>query len=158
MSQPPTRRGLPILIVLNGLAGPVFAQTTEHQPEAVSAAQSSAASGRAVRHTSSLAYYYSHGDYRDLTPTRVRYVPFSHEVAVDSWRLKATIPWLEVAGPGNVLVNLGNVGQQAAALHPAPVSGRGDVLVSATYELPMWPGAAPFIDFGVELKLPTAEE
>src|SRR5690554_3415781 len=113
--------------------------------------------GSTVRHTSSLAGYYSRGYYRELAPTRVRYVPFSHEVAVNSWRFKATVPWLEVDGPGNIVVNLGNVGQPAYARESTAVSGRGDVLVSATYELPMWSEAAPFIDLGVEVKVPTAE-
>lgn len=123
--------------------------------QAVGDAASAPASS--VRHTSSLAWYYSRGDYRELTPTRVRYLPFSHEVAINNWRFKTTVPWLEVDGPGNILVNLGSVGQPAYVRDSAAVSGRGDVLVSATYELPMWSQGAPFVDVGVEVKVPTAE-
>lgn len=109
------------------------------------------------RHTSSLGWYYSRGFYRDLSPTRVRYLPFSHETAVNSWRFKTTLAWLEVDGPGNVLVNLGNVGQSNDWSEPGPVNGAGDVLVSATYELPLWSQNAPFVDIGVEVKLPVAD-
>lgn len=155
------RQWLAGVTVLIGLTGHVCAQATGSQSGAEgpqSDANSVSSSGRDVRHTSSIAWYQSRGYYREPTATRVRYLPFSHEVVRDGWRFKATLPWLEVEGPGNILINLGNVGGMDYSDGVTAVSGAGDVLLSATYELPMWSETAPFIDIGVEIKLPTADE
>lgn len=112
----------------------------------------------AVRHTTAVGLYYSRGGYGESRDTRIRYLPVSHEVATGSWRIKATVPLLEISGPANVLVNIGSVGGFSGA-RAAQVSadGLGDVSVNLTYEVPAWSANAPFIDISAELKAPTAD-
>lgn len=111
-----------------------------------------------ITHTTSLGAFYSRGDYGDEyaeSDTRIRYLPFAHEIKRGNWRYKATIPALEISGPANVLVNLGSVGGLGSR---ARASGLGDVVLNATYELPPLGENLPFVDLGLELKLPTADE
>ncbi|MBC54159.1 MAG: hypothetical protein CMQ34_10050 [Gammaproteobacteria bacterium] len=111
-----------------------------------------------VRQTTAVGFYYSRGGYGESRDTRIRYLPVSHEVAAGSWRIKATVPMLEISGPANVLVNIGSVGGFSGA-RAAQVSadGLGDASVNLTYEVPAWSASAPFIDISVELKAPTAD-
>lgn len=112
----------------------------------------------AVTHTTSIGAYYSRGKYGDEyaeTDTRIRYLPVAHEVRRGNWRYKATVPALEISGPANVLVNLGSVGGIGTR---AQSSGLGDIVLNATYELPPLGQNLPFLDLGVEIKLPTADD
>ena len=63
---------------------------------------------------------------------------------------------LEIVGPCNVLIDVGNVGGRNSAT--VSERGGGDATVSATYELPVCAENVPFFDFTVELKLPLADE
>lgn len=112
----------------------------------------------AARHTTAVGIYYSRGGYGESRDTRIRYLPLSHEVAKGSWRVKATVPVLEISGPANVLVNVGSVGGFAGArAAQVSASGLGDVSFNLTYEVPAWSAQAPFIDISAELKAPTAD-
>jgi hypothetical protein len=119
-------------------------------------AQNASGHNEAFQHTSAMAIYYSKGEYGESSDTHIRYLPFSHEIGRNSWRLKATVPGVEIRGPANVLINVGSVGGDGGEM--ASASGLGDVLLNLTYELPAWAENRPFVDFSVELKLPTADE
>lgn len=111
-----------------------------------------------ITHTTSMGAYYSRGKYGDAfaeSDTRIRYLPIAHEIKRGNWRYQATIPALEISGPANVLVNLGSVGRFG---NRAEASGLGDIMLSATYELPPIGEGLPFLDLGVEVKLPTADD
>lgn len=111
-----------------------------------------------MTHTTSIGAYYSRGKYGDAfaeTDTRIRYLPLAHEVKRGNWRYKATVPALEISGPANVLVNLGSVGGTG---NRAQAGGLGDIVLNATYELPPLGQHLPFLDLGVEIKLPTADD
>lgn len=111
-----------------------------------------------ITHTTSIGAYYSRGKYGDEfadSDTRIRYLPVAHEIKRGNWRYEATIPALEISGPANVLVNLGSVGRFG---NRAQASGLGDIVLSATYELPPIGQGLPFLDLGVEVKLPTADD
>ncbi len=116
---------------------------------------------QAPQHNLSLAGYYSRGDYGLAHDTSIRYLPLSYEYRLEGWRVGVTVPYLRIDGPGDVLVNVGGVSRPGD--DPLPRQGRvtsdgvGDVLVNLTRELPaLWDGG-PFVDVGVELKLPTAD-
>jgi len=109
-------------------------------------------------HTTAIGLFYSRGGYGESRDTRIRYLPLSHEVARGSWRVKATVPVLEVSGPANVLVNVGSLGGfSGSRTSQVSAGGVGDVSVSLTYEVPAWSANAPYIDVSVELKAPTAD-
>lgn len=116
------------------------------------------------RHANTLSFggYYSRGDYGAAADSHVTYLPMSWEHSRSPWRFNVTVPWLKISGPGNVLVNTGGVTRPDAPdlSEPRRVrdSGPGDVLLRTTWEAPAWSPEGPFLDVGVEVKLPTADE
>lgn len=140
------------------VGGQAVAQSAAMQSAAMQSAaeQSSATQNEPWRHSSAMALYYSKGGYGESSDTRIRYLPLSHEIARGSWRVKATVPSVEIRGPANVLINVGSVGGRGGEM--AAAKGLGDVLLNLTYELPSWAQNQPFIDVSVEIKLPTADE
>jgi hypothetical protein len=136
-------RGVCALAVITWLPGQTRAANAESDESLLS-------------HNSSAGIYYSRGLYGEDQPTRIRYAPFSHEISTGPWRAKVTLPRVEISGPGNVLVNVGNVGRVGDQL--VSESGIGDVLLSLKYELPATSYQQPFFDIGMEIKLPTADE
>ncbi len=116
-----------------------------------------------ARHNLSVGGYYSSGDYGESQETTIRYLPVSYDYTVSNWNLKIAVPYLEVSGAGNVLVNVGGIGGGdlsglEASVDSSTSSGRGDTVVSATYQFPSFAQGLPFIDFGLEVKIPTADE
>lgn len=137
--------GLPGVLagILMSVASPGWAQTAP-----VAATQ-----------TTAVGFYVSTGGYGESgfdedRDTRIRYLPVSHEIASGSWRVKATLPVLEITGPANVLINVGSVGGFSDSRVSA--SGVGDASLSLTYEVPAWSATAPFIDVSADIKAPTA--
>lgn len=120
------------------------------------AAQESEQQDSPVNHSSALGLYVSKGFYGQDSATRVRYVPYTHEVSFSTWRLRGTLPVLEIDGPGNVLIDVGNVGGRSSAT--VSERGMGDISFSATYELPVIAEGLPFFDVTVDVKLPLADE
>lgn len=125
------------------------------------AAQESDTVRRTV-HSLSLGAYHSRGDYGAPADTHVTYLPLSYEYRLPSWRLRVSAPYLRISGAGNVLVNVGGVARPGDAEQEAPrrgsADGPGDIVLSATYELPAHASGGPFVDLGIEVKLPTADE
>jgi hypothetical protein len=119
-------------------------------------AQNVGVEGDVFSQSSAIGLYVSRGLYGQDSPTRVRYLPYTHEVSFSSWRLRGTLPVLEIDGPGNVLIDVGNVGGRNSAM--VSERGIGDATVSATYELPVFAENLPFFDITVDLKLPLADE
>ena len=105
-------------------------------------------------------YYYSKGDYDQDADTSIHYFPLSYDITVSGWNLKASVAHLQVSGVGNVLLNVGGV--EGADLDLPGESGTwrglGDTVLSATYQLPAFSASGPFVDLGVEVKIPTASE
>lgn len=111
----------------------------------------------------SFGAYYSKGDYGQTLDTSIYYIPFSYKRSFDNWSFQASVPYLEIAGAGNVLVNVGGVGREELEVldNPAASSnnrGVGDTVLSATYQMPAFSNTAPFFDLGFEVKIPTANE
>ena len=106
-------------------------------------------------------YYYSKGDYDQDADTTIHYFPFSYDVTVSGWNLKASLAHLQVSGIGNVLVNVGGVSNDDSLdppREPGTWRGLGDTVLSATYQLPARSASGPFVDIGFEVKIPTADE
>lgn len=116
-----------------------------------------------ARHNLSIGGYYSSGDYGESQDTTIHYLPVSYDYTVSNWNLKVAIPYLEVSGAGNVLVNVGGVGTGdlsglASSGDSSTSRGRGDTVLSATYQFPSFAEGMPFVDLGLEVKIPTADE
>ena len=94
---------------------------------------------------------YSSGDYGGSAATHIVTIPFVARYEHDAWTLRATLPYLRITGPGNVIPGIGPVGTVAALgnalgiplLGGSPssssqsttktVSGIGDASIAATY-------------------------
>jgi len=137
---------LVLLAVLDGQAGASEAQADP-----------------ATRNSLGLGAYYSAGDYGLDDDTSIHFFPVSYERSVGNWNLQLATGHLQVTGYGNVLVNVGGVGRNEFVdlddnLEKSTSRGVGDTVLSATYQ---WPGVGQsgvFLDIGVEVKLPTADE
>ncbi|MES3006346.1 MAG: hypothetical protein V4751_01090 [Pseudomonadota bacterium] len=116
-----------------------------------------------ARHNLSVGGYYSSGDYGESSKTTIHYLPVSYDYTAANWNLKLAVPYLEVSGAGNVLVNVGGIGSGdfnglAVTDESVRSRGRGDTVLTATYQFPAFAENLPFIDLGVEVKIPTADE
>ncbi len=116
-----------------------------------------------ARNNLGMGAYYSTGDYGLDDDTSIYFIPVSYERSVGNWNLQIASAHLQITGYGNVLVNVGGVGRnEFVELEEVPVQstskGVGDTVLSATYQ---WPGdgqSGVFVDMGLEVKLPTADE
>jgi len=117
----------------------------------------------AQRNTFGTGAYYSTGDYGLEDDTSIYFLPFSYERSVGNWNLQVSAAHIQISGYGNVLVNVGGVGRsEFEALdedqQASTTRGPGDTVLSATYQFPSYAQEAVFLDLGVEVKLPTADE
>ncbi|MEQ9210153.1 MAG: hypothetical protein RLN96_09980, partial [Pseudomonadales bacterium] len=58
--------------------------------------------------------YYARGDYGEPSDTEILYLPVSYQRSVGNWGFQLLVPYLEVTGLGNVLVNIGGVTRAVA--------------------------------------------
>lgn len=120
--------------------------------------QSIAQSTNSLRHTVGVGAYFSRGDYGATEPTEIRYFPISYAVDNDRWGFQALVPRLQVTGLGNVLVNVGGLTRAVAGTQRQQARGLGDAIATLVYHMPPVSASAPFIDFRLDIKLPTADE
>jgi len=117
----------------------------------------------AARNNLGLGAYYSTGDYGLEDDTSILFLPVSFERSIGNWNLQIATGHLQISGYGNVLVNVGGVGRNEfveldETIGTSTSRGVGDTVLSATYQ---WPGdgqSGVFLDIGVEVKLPSADE
>ena len=92
---------------------------------------------------------YTSGTYGGSASTHIFTVPFTARYEHDAWTLRATLPYLRITGPGNVIPGIGPVATVAAVGNSVgvpllgassgsqtssrTVSGLGDASVAATY-------------------------
>ena len=146
-------------LVLAPVLAPVAAVLTLHAPWIH--AQQAEENSRFISQNIALGAYYSRGDYGQAADTSIYYYPVSYDLSVENWRFKITVPHIEIAGSGNVLVNIGGIGRgESDFISDERVSakGVGDTTVSLSYQFsPLFEGA-PFLDITAEMKIPTADE
>lgn len=112
---------------------------------------------RQLNQTISVASYFSSGDYGEAADTDILYFPVSYSARKGKWGAQLTVPHLQVEGVGNVLVNIGGVNRAVAGSRRERNSGIGDSTLSLTYQMEPLSEASPFIDFRVDVKIPTAD-
>jgi hypothetical protein len=99
---------------------------------------------------------YITGDYgQPGQDTTVIYAPLTATLRAPSWRLEATVPFIQIQGPANVAGADGTpvvVGQGSS--RRTTRSGLGDVLLGAGAYLPRAAGL-PLFDVSAKVKLPT---
>jgi len=110
-----------------------------------------------LKHTVSLATYRSSGDYGDGVDTDIFYLPLSYSFQKGAWGAQLTVPHIEVEGVGNVLVNIGGVNRAVAGSQRELNRGIGDSTLSLTYQMDPILDAGLFVDFRLDVKVPTAD-
>lgn len=100
---------------------------------------------------------YITGDYGLPGPdTTVVYAPLTATLRSPTWRLEATVPFIQIHGPSNVAGAEGApVVVSDGSLRRTTRSGLGDVILGAGTYLPRTPNL-PLIDLSAKVKLPTA--
>ena len=110
-----------------------------------------------IKQTISFASYFSRGDYGEDTNTDILYFPVSYSMNKGKWGAQLTVPHLQVEGIGNVLVNIGGVNRAIAGGQHERNTGMGDSTLALTYQLDPFSDTSPFIDFRLDVKIPTAD-
>jgi hypothetical protein len=143
-----------------GLTGDLAWWTTASLALTVAAlALLAAPAARADGLTLSTGFDYTTGKYTGTEKTEILYVPFIGKYELGRWTLKATVPYLRITGPGNVVGG----GEDVVTLPGATVprrteSGLGDIVTSAFYNVLNERTAPIGIDVGVKVKLATADD
>ena len=111
---------------------------------------------------------YSTGDYGSGTDTRILSMPVTGRYAVGPWAFEATLPYLRVSGPGDVVPGLGQVGSVKGHQKGTPgapstsvrttESGMGDLVTGATYSIPTGSPDGLNLDVNGKIKFGTADE
>ncbi|MCY4266237.1 MAG: transporter [Gammaproteobacteria bacterium] len=115
-------------------------------------------SARGGQHALSLAAYRSGGSFSLDLDTNILFLPVRYEYDQGNWGFQLSVPYLEVDGPGSVLVNLGGVNRVVAPTWARKESGVGDVLTTVVYRVNPLAASLPFIDLRLDVKIPTADE
>lgn len=105
--------------------------------------------------------HYSSGDYGAAADTEITSLAFTAQRETGSWRLKLTVPYLEVTGPATVIPGIGNLGPgnargRGTTTTQGTATGLGDIVGAATYAFIARSDFA--LDGTARVKLPTADE
>lgn len=105
---------------------------------------------------------YSSGDFGENTDTEVTYVPFTGRMTLGHWTFRATVPFLEINGPADVIVgDDGGGGETTGAPGTGPrrvVSGLGDTTLATTYSINRLRGTRAYLDLIGRVRLPTGDD
>lgn len=104
---------------------------------------------------------YSSGDYGAPAKTKLLVVPFSLRASAGDWRFSATLPYLRIDSPGNIVG--GGTGGPIVIDPNAPATrevrkGLGDLSLGASYTLPSGTLGGFDLDLSGRVKLPTSSE
>ena len=110
-----------------------------------------------IKQTVSIASYFSSGDYGEDKDTDIYYFPVSYSVSKGKWGAQLTVPHLRVEGVGNVLINVGGVNRAVSGDQLERNSGIGDSTLAVTYQMDPFIETSLFIDFRLDIKIPTAD-
>ena len=105
----------------------------------------------------SAGFDYTNGDYGGGSDTELLVIPVTGTYEVDRWTFKATIPYVRVSGPADVVPDIGLVGRPGVRPGGETESGLGDIVLGATYAALTDP-SEPMLDLTAKVKLGTADE
>lgn len=99
------------------------------------------------------------GKYGGTETTDTLYIPFIFKYETGPWLLKATVPYLRVSGPANVIgTGTERITLPGASSARRTEAGLGDVVLSAFNTVMNERRDAIGLDLGAKVKLPTADE
>ncbi|HJY79011.1 MAG TPA: transporter [Burkholderiales bacterium] len=151
----PIQRGLAAAAGTLLLAGNAAAQTGAQTASQAVAAQQ----GEAPRTSVSAGAEYTTGKYGSPDKTETLYIPFILRHETGPWVLKATVPWLRITGPGNVIgAGADRVVVPGVDNARRTESGLGDIVLSAFYNVLDERKGGLGLDLGAKVKLPTADD
>jgi hypothetical protein len=102
---------------------------------------------------------YTSGKYTGTEDTQILYVPFIAKYETGAWALRATVPYIRITGPGNVVgAGADRVVLSDGSTERRSESGLGDIVLSAFYNVLSERSAPIGLDLGAKLKLGTADE
>jgi hypothetical protein len=142
-------------VILAGALAPAFAHAQDAASNAAKA--NAAAEDTGPKPDFSAGATYLDGKYGQSTDTSIVYAPFTAAYRASNWKIEATIPYLDVRGPGNVVGSGGTpivVGSGSPKVTDR--SGLGDVTLGGSAMLPKV-DALPFLEVATRVKLPTAQ-
>ena len=151
----PIQRGLAAAAGTLLLAGNAAAQTG-----AQTAAQAVATQTGAPQTSVAVGAEYSTGKFGGTESTDTLYIPVVIRHETGPWVLKATVPWLRITGPGNVIgAGADRVIVPGGGNAPRRTeSGLGDIVLSGFYNLMDERKGGLGLDVGAKVKLPTADD
>jgi hypothetical protein len=100
---------------------------------------------------------YSAGDYGSDIRTVIRAVPFVAKYETERWVFKASIPYITITGPGNVIPSVGQIDATPTRKRVSD-SGWGDTVATATYTAYQNAPHALVIDLTGKIKFATGDE
>ena len=109
---------------------------------------------------------YSSGDYGRAQETTVLAVPMSARMSFGKWALRASIPYLDIEGPADIVIiddgtapGAGGGGDPTGTPGaPRRRSGLGDTTLAATYSMTKLGGTRAYLDVTGRIRLPTGDE
>jgi len=100
---------------------------------------------------------YSSGEYGDNDETEISAIPLVAKYELDRWTFKATIPYIQIKGPGDVIPSIGQV-TNTPRRERTTERGWGDTVVSASYTFYPRIAQGLVIDLTGKVKFDTADE
>jgi hypothetical protein len=102
----------------------------------------------------------------DGSTSTIWYAPFSARLDFGNWIFRATVPYISITAPQELIVLLDEDptgagiggGQQKSVQSNRTVSGIGDSSLSATYSFDDIKGSPLYVDLGARVRLPTGNE
>jgi len=151
----PFQRGLAAAAGFFLLAGNAVAQTGAQTASQAVAAQQ----GEAPRTSVAVGAEYSTGKFGGTETTDTLYIPVVVRYETGPWVLKATVPWLRITGPANVIGGgADRVVLPGASTGRRTESGLGDIVLSGFYNVLDERKGGLGLDVGAKVKLPTADD
>lgn len=144
-----------LAVILAGALAPAFAHAQDAGSNAAKA--NAVAEDTGPKPEFSAGATYLDGKYGQPTSTSIIYAPFTAAYRSSNWKVDATVPYLDVRGPGNVVGSGGTpivVGSGSPKISDR--SGLGDVTLGGSAMLPKL-GPLPFLEVAGRVKVPTAQ-